>query len=203
MNRIIFFIDGFNLYHALDGNISYHKYKWLNLAKLSKCFITKKDKIVDIFYFTAYTTWNPSKMVRHKNFVKALQLVGIKIVLGAFRHKDRTCRICHKKYSTFEEKRTDVNISIKLFQTAINDIWDTAIIISADSDLIPAILAIKTTFPTKQIGIVIPIGRRAEELKQTVDFYMKLKEKHLKTCQFDDVIVIDKNQKLIRPSSWK
>lgn len=202
MNRIVFLIDGFNLYHALDDNISYHKYKWLNLAKLSKCFITKKDKIVDIFYFTAYTTWNPSKMVRHKNFVKALRLVGIKIVLGAFRRKKRTCRICHRKYLTFEEKRTDVNISTKLFQTAINDIWDTAIILSGDSDLIPAIIGIKTTFPAKRIGIVIPIGRRAEELKQTVDFHMKLKEKHLKTCQFDDVIVIDKKQKLIRPSSW-
>ena len=32
---------------------------------------------------------------------------------------------------------------------------------------------------------------------------MKLKEKHLRTCQFDDVIEVDENQKLIRPSFWK
>ena len=141
-------------------------------------------------------------MKRHQNYVEALRLVNIKIVLGAFRVKDKKCRICHKQFKTFEEKRTDVNIAIKLFQTAINDIWDTALIISGDSDLIPAIEAVKSTFPAKKIGIVIPIGRRAEELKQVVDFHRKVKEKHLATCQFDEEIKVDKNLIIKKPSSW-
>ncbi len=72
-----------------------------------------------------------------------------------------------------------------------------------DSDLIPAIRAVKSTFPAKRIGLAIPIGRRAEELKQAVDFYMKLKEKHLATSQFEDEIIIDGGVKLSRPSTWK
>lgn len=203
MNRVAIFIDGFNIYHALNDDPSYHKYKWLNLEKFSKCFIGPKDNIVDICYFTAYTTWDQQKLARHKNYVMALRLVNVQIILGAFRRKDRICRICHKQYKTFEEKQTDVNIAIKLFQTAIADLWDTALIISGDSDLIPAIQAIKTTFPTKQIGIVIPIGRRAEELKQISDFHRKVKKKHLETCQFDDIITIDENHILKRPDSWK
>jgi len=80
--------------------------------------------------------------------------------------------------------------------------WDTALVISGDSDLIPAIEAIKKTFPAKQIGVVIPISRRAEELKQVADFHRKVKQKHLQTCQFDDTITIDQNTVLQRPSSW-
>ena len=76
-------------------------------------------------------------------------------------------------------------------------------VISGDSDLIPAVKAVKSTFPSKQVGIIIPIGRRAEELKQTVDFHMKLKEKHLSSCQFDDVVEIDGNVRLTRPPSWR
>jgi uncharacterized LabA/DUF88 family protein len=202
MKRVAVFIDGFNLYHALDDNLAYHKYKWLNLAKFSKCFTWPQDNIVEIFYFTSYVTWNPGKLAKHQLYVKALQLVGVKPIFGAFRMKDTTCRVCHKHYQSHEEKQTDVNIAIKLFQTATTDLWDTAIIISGDSDLIPAIEAVKKTFPTKKVGVAIPIGRRAEELKLVTDFHRRVKTMHLQTCQFDDAIPID-GAVLQRPASWK
>lgn len=53
MNRASFFIDGFNVFHSLDCNKSYYKYKWLDYSVLAKCFITSKDTIADIYYFTA------------------------------------------------------------------------------------------------------------------------------------------------------
>lgn len=203
MNRVAFFIDGFNLYHAMDNNPAHRKYKWLNLRKLSECFIGSEDSIVDISYFTAYTVWNPAKIQRHNIYIRALRSVNVKIILGAFRPKDRICRICNKQYRTFVEKRTDVNICIKLFGTALSDKWDKAMVISGDSDLIPAIEGVKSAFPAKQIGIIIPIGGRAEELKQVSDFHMKIKPIHLSTCQFPDVIVIDEHQQLNRPASWR
>jgi hypothetical protein len=48
MKRIIFLIDGFNVYHALDSEPKYHKYKWLDYSALAKCFVSPKDPIVDI-----------------------------------------------------------------------------------------------------------------------------------------------------------
>jgi len=170
---------------------------------LAQCFIGPKDKITEIFYFTAFVTWNQAKLTRHQNYVKALRFNNIKIVLGAFRRVDRICQKCNKQYRTFEEKRTDVNIAVKLFQTATNDIWDTALIISGDSDLIPAIESVKQTYLAKKLGVIIPIGRRAEELKQAADFHMKLKLKHLKSCQFDNTITINPNTILACPASWK
>ena len=202
MNRITFFIDGFNLYHALQNNQHYHKYKWLNLEKLANCYVTKKEKIRSIYYFTALTTWSQSKMKRHKKFIKALELQNINIVYGEFRKKDKFCPLCKRAYTTFEEKQTDVNIAINLFKLAIQDHYDTAIIISGDSDLIPSIKAVKTTFPNKKVGIVIPIGRRAELLKQICDFHIKMKEKHLKTSLFERQIDLGNNKKLISPSEW-
>ena len=61
MPRIAFFIDGFNVYHALDERKKYWKYKWLNYAKLANCYITTKDTLKDIFY------WVKSHS-SHKNF---------------------------------------------------------------------------------------------------------------------------------------
>ena len=35
MNRVLFFIDGFNVYHALQEKPQYHKYKWLDYSALA------------------------------------------------------------------------------------------------------------------------------------------------------------------------
>jgi uncharacterized LabA/DUF88 family protein len=203
MARIIVFVDGFNLYHSLEVVPEFHKYKWLDLNKLAHCFINpNKDVISNILYFTAYATWSQTKLKKHQEYVAALSSVNVEAVLGVFRYVDKKCQICKKTYQTFEEKRTDVNIAIKLFQTAINNSWDTALIISGDSDLIPAIEAIKKIFPQKQIGIVIPIGRRAEELKQIATFHKKIKQKHLQSSQLPDSLTVLPYGTLTRPSSW-
>jgi len=96
MNRITFFVDGFNLYHALANNPHYHQYKWLNLAKLANCYVTKKDKIQSIYYFTALATWSQSKVKKHKKYIKALGLQNIQIVYGEFRKKDKFCPLCKR-----------------------------------------------------------------------------------------------------------
>jgi len=202
MNRVVFFVDGFNLYHSIIDNPAYHKYKWLDISKLAALFLTKQDHIEDIIYFTALTTWNPPKMARHKHFIKALELRGLKVVYGEFRSKDRFCPLCKKNYKVHEEKQTDVNIAIHLFRLAIEDQYDTAMIISGDSDLIPSIAAVRSTFPTKKLVVIIPFGRRAEELKQVCDRYMKIKLKHLDQSMFEEEIDLGNGQKLSRPSTW-
>jgi hypothetical protein len=119
MKRILFFIDGFNVYHTLDDAPKYHKYKWLDYSTLARRFVSKQDQIVGILYFTAYAHWNPAKTARHQLLVRALMAAGVKVVFGKFKNRDHKCRLCKGTYSTFEEKQTDVNIAIKLFQSAI------------------------------------------------------------------------------------
>ena len=202
MNNVSFFIDGFNLYHALDSRQYYHKYKWLNLNSLANCFTTKNDKVTSILYFTALAHWDPSKVKRHQLFITANETHGVQTIYGEFKRKDKRCPICHRRYHTFEEKQTDVNIALFLFRYAIQEKYDKAFIVSGDSDLIPAIKAVKNTFPQKEIGVIIPIGRRSESLKQSCDFHMKMKEKHLQASVFDKKLILSNNQELICPSSW-
>src|SRR3989442_752520 len=131
MSRIIFLTDGFNLYHALDYRREYRKYKWVNLAKLSQCFVTdKKDSLEAAYYFTTLATWNSGKVVRHRLFIKAQEAEGVNVVYGEFKRKDRYCPLCRNHFRTVEEKH--VNIAIYLFRLAVSDPYDKAIIISGD-----------------------------------------------------------------------
>jgi uncharacterized LabA/DUF88 family protein len=204
INRVSFFIDGFNVYHALEDEESYHKFKWLDYSALAKCFVSTKDTITDIYYFTSYNDWEPAKMARHQLLIRALTMKGVKVVFGKFKLRDKYCHLCHRTYKAHEEKQTDVNISVKLFQCAYNDTFDTAILVTGDSDIVPAIIGVKESFPAKRIGLVIPIGRHSEEMKTICDFHMKMKQRHLRDSQFPDKIVIDseKNIFLERPPSW-
>lgn len=202
MARVSFFIDGFNLYHSLTENSSFHKYKWLNLEKLSRVLIPKNDNLVDVFYFTAYASWDPIREAKHRIYVNALRTVNVKPIFGEFRRRDKHCPNCRRAYIGREEKRTDVNIAIKLFETAIDNSWDKACIVSADSDLIPAIEAVKRRFPVKEVGVITPYGRSAIELKKIADFHAKIKEKHLLTCQFPDTIQLTDGKSIIKPASW-
>jgi len=63
--RTAFFVDGFNLYHALDAELKYHKYKWLDFNKLVSFYLGKDDTPAGIFYFSALTKWGVDKRKRH------------------------------------------------------------------------------------------------------------------------------------------
>jgi uncharacterized LabA/DUF88 family protein len=202
MRRTTFFIDGFNLYHALNNNERLHRYKWLNFSRLAQCYVSGKDFIEDIYYFTALANWNTNKMQRHKVLLQAQRAQGVKVVYGMFKKVDRTCRLCHCEYQTYEEKMTDVNIAVYLLNHAFQDRYDRAILISGDTDLIPALETVQKTFPEKEVGVVIPIGRSSEQLKQIATFHMKMKEAHLKTCMFPEEIDLGQGKMLRRPPSW-
>ena len=123
-------------------------------------------------------------------------------MLGQFQKVTKKCRKRNRSYNTFEEKKTDVNIAVEILKSAFQDEFDTAILLSADSDLAPAIEAVKTLFPSKSIGVLIPINWRAELLKQVCDFHMKIKEKHLRSSQFSEKISLGDGKVLTKPPSW-
>lgn len=201
MNRVIAFVDGFNLYHSLQENPAYSKYKWLNIRKLLESYVPPKE-LKEIYYFTALVHWKPDKVSRHKILIRALEQTGVNVVYGEFRKKDRYCNRCKEYYPTFEEKQTDVNIAIHLFRLAIEDRYDTALILSGDSDLLPSIKAVKTTFPSKRVVVIIPTGRRAEELKKTCDQFIKIKERNMAASVFKDPFPLSGGKSLIKPPSW-
>ena len=204
-DRVIFFIDGFNLYHSIDGKPELHKYKWLDIRGLTSAFVKKSQSVVDIYYFTAYAYWDADKVKRHKDLVEIYQDMGIKVVLGVFRDRPRKCHRCYKWFQVPEEKRTDVNIAIRLLDLAYKNAFDTACIISGDSDLIPAVEMVRSNFPTKNFKVIIPIGRKAKELTKACGGHnnkAKIKEKHLSCNLLADPYTTSGGRSISKPLSW-
>jgi len=97
MARVSAFIDGFNLYHALN-NTHNSRFKWINLRKLIEAFVLKRDSLADVFYFTSLAAWNPDKVSRHELYIKALECAGVKTVYGKFRKVRKRCLSCKLYY---------------------------------------------------------------------------------------------------------
>lgn len=208
MSRYCFYIDGFNVYYALNGdpslkNFPYRKYKWLNYRKLAESVIGKNDLITGVFYFTALVRWKtPDVVYRHKQYIKVLRSVGVETIQGRFMNKEIKCHNCNKCFLTHEEKRTDVNIALKLLGDAFDDLYDKALIISADSDLLPVIQTVHKYFPGKEIGVMFPINRTSFDLRQNADFRRKMRESILQDCQFSDEVKVG-SEIIKRPDSWR
>jgi len=208
MAKVIAFVDGFNLYHALDyfagakNHISLRKYKWLNLKKLASMFVFGKDTLEEVLYFTTLATWDPGKTARHRLYIRALESEGVKVIYGEFKRKKKHCRLCKGDFWSFEEKQTDVNIALYLLVRAIQERYDKAIIFSGDTDLLPAVKMVRNVFLGKQIGLVIPIGRASEDFKKQVDFHYKMREHHLAKSLFPDPVVLPDGTPLNKPPNW-
>lgn len=157
--RVSVYIDGFNLYHALDDLGEGHL-KWLDLWALSETLIREKEVVTTVKYFSAYATWIPASYRRHQRYVAALQSRGVQFIEGRFKEKPMQCKTCGVRYKAHEEKETDVNIGVHLMADALQDRFDRALVISADTDLNEAVTLTKVEAAGKQIDIVAPPKRK-------------------------------------------
>lgn len=156
--RIIAYIDGFNLYHAIH-DLGRPALKWVDLAALARSLARKGETVVEVNYFSAYATWLPDAHKRHTEYVKALEHAGTVCHMGHFKNKTRTCKSCGATWVQHEEKETDVHIAARIVVDACEDRYDRAVLITADSDLVPALNIVKSRFPKKQLFVATPPGR--------------------------------------------
>ncbi len=158
MTRIIAYIDGFNLYHAIHDLRAPHL-KWLDLWSVTSSLLKDDEELNSVYYFSAYANWMPEAASRHRQYVKALKHAGVTCVMGHFKESRHSCRQCRAKWTKHEEKETDVNIAVQLVADSFQDNFDKAILITADSDLAPAIKIVNAHIPEKNVFVVSPPGR--------------------------------------------
>jgi len=156
--RVAVYIDGFNLYHAIDESCKRH-HKWVDLFALSTSLLRDGETLSAVNYYSAYATWLPAQYKRHRTYVAALKHVGVNAVMGKFKKKDLSCKHCKGQWTGHEEKESDVRLSIGLVADAFQDNFDRAIVISADSDLVPPIDFVRATFKNKEVFVAAPPGR--------------------------------------------
>jgi uncharacterized LabA/DUF88 family protein len=164
MERVITYIDGFNLYFGLKTS-GWRRYYWLNLQLLSQNLLRAGQTLERTKYFTARIADPPDKQRRQNTYLEALgSLDKFTVYYGKYQLNPRQCRKCGFEEKVPNEKMTDVQLAVELLADAYQDTFDTAILISADSDLTPPIVMVKKLFPEKRIVIAFPPNRSSKEL---------------------------------------
>lgn len=188
--RVIVFVDGLNLYHAII-RLQRPELEWVDLRALAKCFINSNfEQLTDLFYFSAYAnhTIEPSQKCQ-KAYIRALELTAVKPILGHFKVKDRKCPACKHNWVGHEEKETDVNIALFLLDLAYQDLFDRALVITNDSDLAPAIRKTLQRFPKKRITTIAPPNYyHSNELIQASSDKARIRIEHLERSLFPEVV---------------
>ncbi|MBE9191949.1 NYN domain-containing protein [Gloeocapsopsis crepidinum LEGE 06123] len=205
--RSVVYIDGFNFYY---GAVKDTPYKWLNLQKYFE-ILRQDDDIQKIWYFTAKVSGN--QLERQETYFDALATLPIiEIVFGLYKLKELRCRIkeCryqgNKAYKVPEEKGTDVNIALQMLDDAYQNACDRMILVSGDSDLVPAVKLVKKRHPEIQITVYIPASHpkrgAATELRNVADKHKTLPTALLPKAQFPQSLTGTSGKTIYKPSSW-
>jgi hypothetical protein len=101
-----------------------------------------------------------------------------------------------------------VAIGIQMLDDAYQNACDRFVLISGDSDLVPAVQRIRQRFPAKRVITYRPVGeaplkaRRADELAQASGDGRLLPRALLAHCHFPDPVVTAEGLELWKPVMW-
>ena len=158
--KTIAYIDGFNLYY---GALSQSSFRWLDLEKMVR-LLRPHDEIVKVKYFTALIH-GPTRP-NQEAYLKALSTrTRVEIVMGNFKKKTVECSNSRcpgqprqrRRFQTHEEKRTDVNIALHMIDDVYQSRCERLVLVSGDSDLVPAIELITERMPSAKVNVYIPV----------------------------------------------
>lgn len=142
-------------------------------------------------------------MKRQSTYIDAIQtLTDVSIYFGQYQTTPRTCRECGFVYDSSQEKMTDVNIAVELLTDAFQDAFDAAILISADSDLIAPVTAVKRLFPAKRVIVASPPGRFSANLSRTASAFLKIGHGSIEKSQFSSEVRTANGFILRKPAHW-
>jgi len=206
VKRVITYIDGFNLYFGLKSK-GWRRYYWLDPRRLGAQLLRPGQELVATKYFTARIaadSRDPDKHRRQQLFIEAIEtLPETRVFYGHYLQKPQSCFACGAKWMSHEEKMTDVNVAVELLSDAFDNTFDTAIVISADSDLAPPISLISSRFPEKRIIVACPPDRRSQRLESVAHGYFSIGRKTIQDSQFPDRVIKPNGFVLTRPLRWR
>lgn len=196
--RAIFFVDANNWYHNLK---KWFKPSEIDICKVVN-FIAKEQnlEVLEIRWYASVPSIEDNKLdyMRHMNFLSILQEKGVKVITRKLQRlsnkevlKKRQelldswdlCEVCkpivkesfldisdHSK----KEKGIDVWIAIDMVKEAIQGKVDCCVLISGDSDFVPAFNLI-TEIGKEVLSCFIPRGY-SNELRQRFNYLLLNKE---------------------------
>jgi len=210
--KIACLVDGFNIYHSLCEAVAAGAptaIKWQDLKALCQshlgAFNNKDAHLTDLFYFTSLAVYRKdTAVIRHKAYIKALEMTGFQISYGNFKDKTVRCEAaCRQEYTAHVEKQTDVNIALKLLELFHLDDCDGCLIVSGDGDLLSAVKTARRLFPSKVVAVAFPLNRWNHELSISAQVRIKLTIEDYKKHILPDPMPLAAGKVSHMPREWK
>ena len=205
MERIAVYIDGLNLYYGLKSK-GWRRYYWLDLQRLSEGLLRPRQRLQFVRYFTAKALLDgndPGQVERQDAYLQALSsLPKVDIRYGFHIAKTITCPHCGAGIRRYEEKMTDVNIAVALLEDARDDLYDAAILISADSDLTAPIVAVRQKYADKRVLVMFPPERISRDLRDVANESFTIGRKLIAQSQLPDPVAKPDGYRVAKPARW-
>lgn len=173
--RTIAYVDGYNLFF---GCLKYTPYKWLDLVALLERILHVQDPsatLLRVGYFTApikarLATHGEEAVRAQDAYHRALKARGrVEIISGWYslegvwapRRVEPPNKADRVEIWKLEEKETDVHLALRMYRDAIRSECDQVVLVSSDSDLVPALKMLALDTPEVRRGLILP---RAEAM---------------------------------------
>ncbi len=205
--RIYVYVDGFNLYY---GCLKGSPYKWLDIQKLSE-LLFPRHTISKIKYYTARIKIREhdkdhDKPNRQQIYLRALRTItNLEIIEGTFLSHVVQMKLANGKgYAQViktEEKGTDVNIASHLINDGHNGLYDIAVVISNDSDLVEPVRIVTKEMKLPVI-VISPFKTNTAELKKVAIGVKQIRKGVLSASQFTKTLT-DSIGEFTKPESWQ
>ncbi len=223
--KTIIYIDGYNLYY---GCLKHSHDKWLDLYKLFYEQILRAqspaNQLVNIKFFTAnimakVASNGQEAQKAQQDYHRALMAMyssQVEIIKGYYSlEKARLLEYRKppdKQFRTdvwkLEEKQTDVNIALQAYRDSAKGIADQLVFVSNDTDLAPALAAIREDFSRMKIGLVLPIRKQTrgrpgnKKLSENADWTRHhITDEELTNSQLP-LRIPTKKKPIIKPEYW-
>lgn len=187
--RVTFYVDGFNFYYGLKRkkqvDRSWKRFYWIDIVKLFEQFLGPDQELAKVVYFTA-SPLDPDKSSRQSALLNANVILHpdkFEIVRGKYINKIIECPHCHLAINRPEEKKTDVNLSVRMMGDCFKNETDVVILVSADTDLIPPIDFILNNFPEKRVKVYFPPANHSFDINS----YMRAHRSNVIRLEFNVV----------------
>ena len=168
--RTIAYVDGYNLFF---GCLKSTPYKWLDLVRLIETILHVQDpssELVQVKYFTApikakLASRGEEATQAQQTYHRALEARGrLTIFQGWYslehayapRFQAPPNKQDRVAIWRLEEKETDVAIALQLYRDTVRGHCEQVVLVSNDSDLVPALKLVLEDAPAVRRGIVFP-----------------------------------------------
>jgi hypothetical protein len=157
--RAALYVDGFNLYHAID-DLDRPYLKWLDLSQLARVIAPRSQVIRKVVWCTAFRPQGRAQIARHQAYFDALKARGVTCMTGHFVVYADGCNACGHSWTVATEKQSDVNLALSVLDDAHENRFDVCYLMTTDGDHAATARFLKERFPEKKLVLVAPPGRK-------------------------------------------